>query len=594
MPQRVNKTDWEDFLAVGRVPPNIRADVLHSWQRSSAHQISRFKRAPVLGEDELLTQRALSRRLRISAQKAMDRAGRLLDGTENILLLCDRTGVVVDAAGDRRTLARGRENHLNIGGTWSEDAIGTNAIGTALHLGRPALIREAEHFCEEIQRWSCAATPVTDMDSGTVLGVVDISWCSGGDHRNAAALSATLAMQIEAELRQMISRERETLMERLHISRLRRGNEPMLVMDRSGADVFATDDFARFCEDDSALRELRHRIPHLIDQTPATIAEALSECMPGTNLEVVGTAEEAIGVMISLHRPARRQVDPGVELARIGRAGQTIGKLCAQAQRLARTAIPILIEGETGTGKTYLSRAIHRASVQADGPFELIDCSELTEDGLRRDLAAGRFDRQGTLCLNSPGATSLTVQKLILALIEHASDSGARIIALSTRHLYDEMTEGRFRADLYYRIAGARLEIPPLHARRDEIEPLLRDLLHSHAATPNGRELRFTSGALARLKAYDWPGNLREMQNLIAGLDALSMTGLIDEATLPPEYRSTGRGDRADTLRTAEQRQILAALEAEAGNLTRTARRLGIARSTLYLKLESYGIERDR
>lgn len=594
MPQRVTKSDWEDFLAVGRVPPQIREDVLQSWERSAEHRISRLKRAPILSEEDLLTQRALSRRLRVGAQAAMDQAGRLLDDTGNILLLCDRSGVVVDAAGDRHTLERGRENHLHIGGNWSEEAIGTNAIGTALQLGRAALIRGAEHFCEEIQRWNCAATPVTEPGSGAMLGVVDVSWRDGVDQKSAAALSATLAMQIEAELRRMLARERERLMERLQVSRLRRGNEPMLVMDRSGADVFITEDFARFCEDDDALSDLRSRIPQLIDQRPDTIAEALSDCMPGTDLEVVGTADEAIGVMLSLRRSRRTPVDPGAELERIGSAGQAIGRVCAQARRLAPTAIPILIEGETGTGKTFMARALHRASPLADAPFDLIDCSELTEDGLRADISSGRFERPAMLCLNSPGAMSLPMQKLLLSLVEHAADSGARIIALSTRHLYDEMTEGRFRGDLYYRIAGARLDIPPLRERSDEIPPLLREMVRRHVGRHGGRELRFTSGAMARLTNHGWPGNLREMQNLIAALDALSLNGLIDEATLPLEYREGPRGGRENTLRDVERAQILTALEAEGGNLTRTARRLGIARSTLYLKLDSYGIERTK
>ncbi len=594
MPHRLDKTDWENFLAVGRIPPQIRDDVLHSWQRSSRYPVLWRKRAPVLADEELLTQQALSRRLRQGARRALDHAGRLLRDTGNILMLCDRTGIVVDAVGDAETLDRGQENHLHIGGNWAESAIGTNAIGTALHLRRPVVIREAEHFCEEIQRWNCAATPVRDPSSDLILGVVDISWSSGNVHRKAAALSAALALQIEAELRRMHARERERLLERFHIAQLRRGSEPALVMDRAGVDVFATNDFAQFCEDDAALRSLRARIPDLIDQAPDTIAEALSDCMPGTDLEVVGTADGAIGVMLSLRRPPPPKADPGAELAQIGRTGDAIFTVCSQAQRLAPVSIPILIEGETGTGKTFLARAIHRAGSDADTPFNLIDCAELTEERLRDYIASGRFERHGVLCLNSPGAMSEDLQKLLLGLVEHATDMGARVIALSTRHLYHEMTEGRFRGDLYYRIAGARLEIPPLRERRDEIEPLLREIIRRHAAEDGGRQLRFTSSAVARLKEHAWPGNLREMRNLVAALDALSPNGLIDEATLPPEYLESGHSRGEETLRDAERAQILAAVEAEGGNLTRTARRLGIARSTLYLKMDSYGISRTR
>ncbi|PID59760.1 MAG: sigma-54-dependent Fis family transcriptional regulator [Gammaproteobacteria bacterium] len=594
MPHRLDKTDWEEFLAMGRVPPQIRDCVLRSWQRSAQYPVLERKRAPILDEEELRTQRALSKRLRMGARRALSKAARLLDDTGNILMLCDRTGVVIDAVGDRETLERGQENHLNIGGNWSESAIGTNAIGTALHLRRSVVIREAEHFCEEMQRWNCAATPVRDPGSDLVLGVVDISWRNGDVHRKAAALSAALALQIEAELRCMQAREREQLLEQFHVTQLRRGTDPILVMDRAGSHVFATDDFARLCEDDDALQSLRRRIPELIDQAPDTIEEALADCMPGADLEVVGATDGAIGVMLSLRcRPAPK-TDPDAELARIGRTGKAISRLCNQAQRLAAVNIPILIEGETGTGKTFLARAIHRAGPDADAPFGLVDCAELTEEQLRDDIASGRFERKGMLCLNSPGAMCMDLQKLLLGLVENAGEMGARIVALSTRNLYDEMIEGRFRGDLYYRIAGARLSIPPLRERRDEIEPLLHEMIRRHASEDGGRHLRFTSSAIARLRKHAWPGNLREMRNLVTVLDALSINGLVEEMTLPAEYLSSHAGRGEETLRDTERVQILAAIDAEGGNLTRTARRLGIARSTLYLKMDSYCISRSR
>lgn len=596
MEQTVRKKGWEDFMSMGEAPMDMRHDVLESWKRSARHAIAGRTSAPVLGEDDLESRRALARRLGRAAQTAMARSGRLLIGTNDILLLSDNTGVVIDAVGDPHTLARARENHLHTGGRWTEEEIGTNAIGTALHLGAPTLIRDAEHFCEAIQRWNCAATPVMEPGTGRILGVVDISWPVGIKQPNAVALSSALALQVETELTHMLGRERETLLERLHIRRLRRGNEPMLIMDRSGANVFSTEDFSRFCDDDSALRHLRAQIPELIDQPPERIGAMLADCMQGTDLEVIEDQGEAIGVLLSLRRPPRQPGTwAGMELKQIACSGEVSAELCAQAQRLAATTISVLIEGETGTGKTSLARAIHRMSPQSDAPFEMIDCAQLTEEALREALASGRYETGcGVLCLGSPGASPTSVQKLLLTLVERAAGHGARIIALSTRSLYAAMCENNFRSDLYYRIAGARLQLPPLRERPEEIEPLLRHLIRTHAAENGRRELRFTSGAMAALKTYAWPGNLLEMRNLIVALDALSPTGLIDERTLPQEFRQPLRRDRAETLRDVERAEILDAIEAENGNLSRVARRLGIARSTLYLKLDSYGISRVR
>lgn len=597
VPHTITKDDWEAYMVSGRAPLNIRREILGSWRRCARSGLRSLKQAPLLEDQALRTQRAQARRLRNSAKAALQRAGILLDGSNNILLLCDSSGIVIDAVGDTDTLNRGRENHLHLGGNWSEEAIGTNAIGTAIHLHRPVVITAAEHFCEEIQRWSCAATPIADPATGKLLGVLDISWPSGLRQANAAALSSALAAQIESDLTHLLAREREALMERLQISSLRRGAEPVLVMDRSGADVLSSPDFTRFCDDDEALSQLRARVPQLIDQRPEAIVEALSGCLPCTEMEVVSKEGEAIGVMMSLRRPRHGVVTPKAELGQIGRIGAVTGALCAQARRLAQTRIPILVEGETGTGKTYLARAIHSASAQSGGEFDLLDCSLLTIEGLREELAGitrrGFASQPGTLCLNGPGATPPEAQRLLLTLVEQASEAGIRIIALSARALLSAMQAGQFRSDLYYHIAGARLHIPALRERRDEIVPLLRSLVRKHAAG-RGRELNFTSGAITVLKAYSWPGNLREMGNLISSLDALSMNGLIDEKALPAEIRRPTRPQGGETLRDLERAEIIEAIEGEDGNLTRVARRLGIARSTLYLKLDAYGIPRAR
>jgi transcriptional regulator of acetoin/glycerol metabolism len=590
------KKRWEDFMSMGRVAVDMSDDVLESWRRSLRHAVADRTCAPVLDEEDLQGRRAQARRLLHASQKAMSRAGNLLIGTRDILLLSDDSGVVIEAVGDPPTLAQAQENHLYPGGHWIEKAIGTNAIGTALHLGTPTLIQDAEHFCEAIQRWNCAATPIIEPGTGRVMGVLDISWPCGIMQPNAVALSSALALQVETELTQMLGHEREILLEYSHIRRPRRSNDPTLIMDRNGASVFSTEDFARFCDDDATLLQLRKRLPGLINRPAEQIGEVLSEYLHGMDFEVIEDHEEAIGVRVSLRRPrSQTRSLAEVELRQLAGAGQVSAELCAQAQRLARTTISILIEGETGTGKTSLAKAIHHASKQSQGPFKVIDCAQLTEEAVRDLIASSRdYARDGILCLNSPGAVSPPLQKLLFTMVEQVLGLGGRIISLSARSLYDEMRANNFRSDLYYRIAGARLQITPLRERAGEIGPLLRQLVQSHAAETGGRELRFTSGAMAALHNYSWPGNLLEMRNLITTLDALSPTGLIDERTLPREFRQRTHPKRSETLRDVERAEIIGAVTAEDGNLSRAAKRLGIARSTLYLKLDSYGIPRER
>lgn len=594
--ERINrKKEWENFMSMGRLPGNMRPDILESWKRSARHSVADRTSAPVLGEDELENRRLRSRRLGRAAQNAMNRAGHLLIGSSGILLLGDDIGVVIDAVGDPHTLSIAKENQLGPGGNWIEAEIGTNAIGTALHLGAPTLIQDAEHFCEAIQRWNCAATPVIEPGTGRTIGVVDISWPVDVTQPNAVALSSALAMHMESELKHMLAREREALMEQFHFRRMRRGNQPMLILDRSGANVFSTENFDRFCEDDETLRRFRNQLPKLMDDAPEKLADIVADYLGQEDFEIIEDRSEAIGVLISLkkHRPQTRHW-AGRALRQIAKAGDLSADLCAQAQRLAETSISILIEGETGSGKTTLAKAIHNESKLSCEPFEIINCPQLTEATLREYITSAQYVSGGVVCLQAPGAVSPEIQKLLLNFVDDIADQGGRVISLSSRPLYDAMCSGTFRSDLYYRIAGARLHIEPLRERTNEIEPLLRQLVQCHAAESGRRELRFTSGAMSALKTYSWPGNLLEMRNLITALDALSPSGLIDEKTLPREFRQPVQRARTETLRDVERLRILDAVENENGNLSRVAKRLGIARSTLYLKLESYGIPRQR
>lgn len=595
MPNSVSKQDWENFRAIGRVPETARAEIIESWQRSTRVAGAALKQAPLLDETQLHKARARAGRFMRAAHPATQKAGYLLNRSGNMILLCDPEGIVIDQVGDPSTLDMGRENHLHMGGRWLEDDIGTNAIGMALRTGLPVQVFRAEHFCEEIQRWSCSATPVCDPVTGHIAGVIDVSWPADSVRSDAGALSAMLGVQAETMLRQLLLAEREKLMEIANLRRLRRGSAPMAMLDRYGLNVLSTDNFLRFCDDDGALHQLRSVMPDLLDQPEEELVSSVQELLPGMDLEVMRDGGGGIGLLLSKRQSRSVLSRSPLELEGMAQAGQVLAQICSQAGRLAPLQLPVLIEGETGAGKSTLAEAIHRAGPDPDRPFVRLDCSLLTAEGLRRDMADGFVEQLsaggGTLCLESPAACPPDAQKLLLGLVEQISLAGMRVISTSARCLSDETRAGRFRSDLYYRIAVARIGLVPLRERRDEIVPHLRAIVRQK--TVSGRSLNFTNTALAAITAHDWPGNLREMSNLVDLLLAVAPNGLIDHRTLPQEFhRSPDRS--GDTLRDGERAQILDAINLARGNMTEAARRLGIARSTLYLKLDAYRIARPR
>ncbi len=587
----VTPKDWEDFRATGRLPRGARSEIMASWQRSHASTPPDRKRAPLLDDAALEAARRASARLLGIAGPAMHKAGHLLSQSGRMILISDAEGTVLDLTGDPAVVERGMENHLHLGGRWREDDIGTNAIGTALSTGRPVQVFSSEHFCAEIQRWSCSATPMVDPIDGRILGVIDVSWPAELLREDAEALSAMLSLQIESLLRQQNIYEHEKLNEIAHLRRLRRGQSAMLVLDRYGQDILANDSFLRLCDDDETLDGLRTQLPVLLDRPLAEI-EASLECLsPGLSAEVISERGERIGLLLSRRAamPLRSKSEHSLE--EFGRVGPVMAQIAAQAARLARSSLPVLIEGETGTGKSTLAIAMHEAAGRRREDIHRIDCAVLTADQLRQDLATGLAEKfaahSGMLYLEGPSNCPLDAQKLLLTLIERALDQGVALVAVSTRGLGEETAAGRFRSDLYYRIAVARLSTVPLRERREEIVPHLRQMAGDRART--GGALIFSAAATNLLKAYAWPGNLREMANLVDVLLVTAPNGMIDHRSLPPEFHRKPVSP-VETLREGERAQVLDAIEHAKGNLSQAARRLGIARSTLYLKMDSYGL----
>ena len=595
MPHTATKRAWEEFRAKGQAPDIARAEIVESWRRSSALAVPARERAPLLAEAQLQQARAQSRRFLRAACPAVQKVGKLLNCAGRMILLSDAQGIIMDQVGDPSIMDMGRDSNLHSGGRWLEDDIGTNAIGTALRTGRPTQVFHAEHYCEEIQRWSCSATPVHDPITGRTLGVVDVSWPADMLHSDAGALSAMLGVQAETMLRQHLLLEREKLSDIAARRRKTGDRAPVAMIDRYGIDMLDPGSLLQVCGDREAVAALREALPDLLDQPEDRLAADIQSLLPGVDLQILREDGDDIGLLLSKRRSRPAPADSAPTLADMAAMGAAMAQICAQAERLAQSALPVLIEGATGTGKSTLAEAMHRAGPNAHGAFIRLDCSLLSAEGLRRDIAAGLAGNLprpgGTLFLESPGACPPDAQKLLLGLIEQAMLADMWIVSTSARDLAEATRSGAFRSDLYYRIAVARLAMVPLRERRDEILPHLRAMIRRK--NRGGRLLNVTAPALAAITAHDWPGNLREMANLVDLLLATSRSGLVEPRDLPPEFsRSPERG--GDTLRDGERAQILEAIALAKGNMTEAARRLGIARSTLYLKLDAHRIERPR
>jgi len=291
------------------------------------------------------------------------------------------------------------------------------------------------------------------------------------------------------------------------------------------------------------------------------------------------------------------------------------------AQRVARVDATVLITGESGVGKERIARLVHDESTRAVGPFIAVNCGAITETLLESELfghARGAFtgatsDRpglfeaanRGTLLLDEIGEISLGMQVKLLRVLQEREirrvgenrnrPVDVRVLAATNRDLALGIEEGSFRQDLYYRLKVVELRVPPLRDRRDDVLPLAR-LLLADAAVRMGRKIAgLTPRAADQLLRYDWPGNVRELDNAMERAVALVRGPRVDLDDLPEEIRQAlprpvAHEGAVQPLRDVEKDYILAVLEINGGNQTRTAKQLGIGSATLYRKLKRYGL----
>jgi two-component system response regulator HydG len=297
-------------------------------------------------------------------------------------------------------------------------------------------------------------------------------------------------------------------------------------------------------------------------------------------------------------------------------------RLVDLARRIAKVDSTVLITGESGTGKERIAQMVHLESARASGPFIAVNCGAITESLLESELfghtrgaftgaaqdRAGLFEAAngGTLLLDEIGDVSPGMQVKLLRVLQEreirrvgenkSRPVDVRVMAATNRELAEDIAAGRFRKDLFYRLNVVQLHVPPLRNRREDILPLARLLLADAAARFKSPVTGLSPRAANQLLRYQWPGNVRELQNAMERAVAIGRASLTELDDLPEEVQQaipipsvTGPVRALDEI---EKDYILAVLDLNGGNQTRTAEQLGIGSATLYRKLKSYGVVR--
>ena len=349
-------------------------------------------------------------------------------------------------------------------------------------------------------------------------------------------------------------------------------------------------------------------------------AGRLEECLDVSLSRVTETLKAAES-KLRTHLRALVRVAPDVEepLGMVAKS-PTMRQVMDLARRVAKVDATVLITGESGVGKERIARLVHDESTRAAGPFIAVNCGAITETLLESELFGhkrgaftgaasdrpGLFEaaNHGTLLLDEIGDVSPGMQVKLLRVLQEreirrvgenkSRQVDVHVLAATNRDLARGVADNTFRQDLYYRLKVVELHVPPLRDRRDDILPLARLLLRD-AAVRMGRKISgLTPQAADQLLRYDWPGNVRELENAMERAVALARGSRVDLDDLPEEIRQAfpkpvANEGTVQPLSDVEEEYILAVLQLNGGNQTRTAKQLGIGTATLYRKLKKYG-----
>jgi transcriptional regulator of acetoin/glycerol metabolism len=629
---------WNRFLSNRNAPSlpttGVRSVIYQSWVRSNTTGVKPEQfAAPSLQRSIPMAKSTFDQaELRRATQATMVRIGELLSGAEAMLLLTDRDGVILETVGDNSTLGKASKINLSVGGVWSENAAGTNGIGTALWTGQPTYVHGEEHFCEGMKAWSCAAAPIRDPIDHSIIGVINLSGLTGIFQKHNAAFAATAARDIELALEQEQSLLNIRLMEAIigkFPARAQDPSEGLAILDRFGRLIFSRNsglDVGRSDRDLGLGARFLEMPDGITEERILASLPAQHGCDDIRLIEIDGLVRGA-ALAFRPNPPGRTAPTPRPAIALpgivIGRTGlKIVGKSEAllaaldTANRIASVNLPTLIEGQTGVGKELFARLIQsRMDPEGRHPFRPINCGAMTPQMLQTALVAPReTGLAAPLCLDEIGETSADSQLFLLRVLEEqltGSEAASQpetplhLLSLTNRSMLGEVEAGRFRRDLYYRLSTIILTIPPLKDRGEDIL-LIAEHYNHKISQDSGRDLLVLGSEVQEaLMAHDWPGNVRELRNLMAGLHCLAKSRRLTLDDLPAEI--TGRAlpmprgatpaavqdqtsPASASLKHAEVQLIETALQRHHGNLSKAAVALGISRPTLYRKIQSYGI----
>ena len=645
VPWKEVKKLWQNLHSDPLLRTGLRPEIYDSWERSYQYKVDRNMReiVHVCSEAEFSRAKANSAYLMEIAAPVMKRLSEFVKGTGFLVALNDANCINLLNYGDKETKEWARHTNLVEGTVWTEEIAGTNSVPICISQVKPVSIYSYEHFCLYAITAASSFAPI--VDNGRVLGCIGMvaPYQRVSHHTLGMAVAAADHIQSKLALNR-ISKYQQVITDSM--------SDGVMVVNSDGLITYINNKCSKIMGFASA-NVTGSSIHDLFGQNPENqffINIVTQGRMVTDDLIILHNDKNQIRCHITctpLHSSNLADTGSVIIVRESERINNIVGKWIGRGAqmtfddiigsnakfkdiiKIARTTAQsnsnVLLMGESGTGKDIVAQAMHNESPRQNNPFVAINCAALPREliaselfgyeegaftGAKKGGNIGKFElaNQGTLFLDEIADMPLDLQSTLLRVLEEKSvmrlggnqviPVNVRIIAATNKNLEDEISRNRFRKDLYYRLGVIKLVIPPLRERRDDIVQLVNHFLKLISKRYGKNLYKISPLALQTLIAYDWPGNIRELQNVLEGAVQLSASEEIDNdfilnyLGLSAEHLQNAVSNMAATdFTSTEGSQLLEEiLRKNKYNKRKTAQELGISRQTLYRHLSKYGL----
>lgn len=561
------KRMWTEFVTRGQLNhAELNPDIASSWIRCQNVGVDPYDGEchNVVPEPEVTELVNRHRHMIEVARPFMTNLYRFVKGSGFIVILTDNEGHILETFGDSETLFQASGLNFVRGALWTEEEVGTNAIGTALVLQRPIQTSEAQHYCHKHHAWTCSAAPIFD-EKDILLGILDLSGPSEMTHLHTLGMVVAAVEAIQEQMR-VQQKNRELKVANIGLRNvIKIMSDGVVTVDYEGVITglnpvaqeiignSATDIIGRHIKE-LVMDEVSNRL--LLNNEPYNDVEILLAtqggkiyCLSsGTPIAdengMLDSAVIFLRPMQKLQKLVNRYsgAQATFHFKDIIGTSQEITNTLKLASAAAGGIYNVLLEGESGTGKEVFAQAIHNRGLRRSGPFVAVNCGAIPREligselfgyvegaftGARKGGRPGKFELAsgGTLFLDEIGDMPLEQQVTLLRVLQDkkivriAGDKvipvDVRIICATNKNLDEEVERGNFRRDLFYRLNVVSIRIPSLRERPDDI-PLLFNYFKDKIATEWNVSFKVAGEEVMELlKQYNWAGNVRELQNIV-------------------------------------------------------------------------------